>query len=255
MSREALVRNLLVIARQAGVIIMRHYEGETVSREKKDHSPVTAADEEAEEYILRHLGEAAPGIPVIAEESAAAGRLPDIGSGPFFLVDPLDGTREFIGRNGEFTVNIALVERGVPVAGVVFAPAIGRLFWGSEAGAFEMAPGNVETPIRTRTPAPSALKAVASRSHRDADTDRFLQRHGVKDIVSAGSSLKFCVLAAGEADLYPRMAPTMEWDTAAGHAVLLAAGGRVTLDDEHTPLAYGKSGDGFRNPNFIAWGR
>lgn len=255
MPREALVRNLLTIARQAGVIIMRHYEGEIVSREKKDHSPVTAADEEVEEYILRHLGEVAPGIPVIAEESAAAGKLADISAGTFLLVDPLDGTREFIGRNGEFTVNIALVEQGAPVAGVVFAPAIDRLFWGSRAGAFEISSGGEAKPLKTRTPAPSALKAVASRSHRDAGTDLFLQRHGVTDIVSAGSSLKFCVLAAGEADLYPRMAPTMEWDTAAGHAVLLAAGGRVTLDDERTPLTYGKSGDSFRNPNFIAWGR
>lgn len=217
---------------------------------------MTAADEEAEEYILQHLGKVAPGVPVVAEESAAAGKLPDIGSGTFFLVDPLDGTREFIGRNGEFTVNIALVEAGMPVAGVVFAPAIGRLFCGWQGGAFETtAQIGAERPLRTRAPAPSALKAVASRSHRDPDTDRFLQRHRVTDVVSAGSSLKFCVLAAGEADLYPRMAPTMEWDTAAGHAVLLAAGGRVTLDDETTPLSYGKATQGFRNPNFVAWAR
>jgi 3'(2'), 5'-bisphosphate nucleotidase len=255
-SREQLIRNLLGIARQAGAIIMRHYEGVIVTREKADHSPVTAADEEAEEYILRHLREVAPSIPVVAEESAAAGRIPDIGTGSFFLVDPLDGTREFIGRNGEFTVNIALVEQGIPVAGVVFAPALHRLFFGWQGQAFEISTQDeAERPLKTRAPVPARMKAVASRSHRDPETNRFLERHGVTDIVSAGSSLKFCVLAAGEADIYPRMAPTMEWDTAAGHAVLLAAGGRVTLDDEVTPLPYGKADAGFRNPNFVAWAR
>lgn len=256
MTREELVASLLEVARGAGAIIMRHYAGAVSVRTKQDQSPVTAADEEAEEFILPLLREIAPALPVLAEESAAAGNLPDLSSGIFFLVDPLDGTREFLDRNGEFTVNIALVEKGRPVAGVVFAPAANRMFFGSDIGAFEQdAPGAPTRPIRTRAPVTGAIRAVASRSHRDAGTDLFLARHHVSDIVSAGSSLKFCLLAAGEADLYPRMGPTMEWDTAAGHAVLLAAGGRVTLEDETTPLLYGKSGAGFRNPNFIAWGR
>jgi 3'(2'), 5'-bisphosphate nucleotidase len=253
---EELVGRLLHVAREAGSIIMRHYAGPVAARTKADQSPVTAADEEAEEFILRHLREIAPAIPVLAEESAAAGRLPDLTSGTFFLVDPLDGTREFLDKNGEFTVNIALIEGGRPVAGTVCAPAIRRMFFGWEGAAFEQSGGaDGARPIRSRAPRTGALRAVASRSHRDPDTDRFLARHGVRDIVSAGSSLKFCLLAAGEADLYPRMGPTMEWDTAAGHAVLLAAGGRVTLDDETTPLLYGKRDTGFRNPNFIAWGR
>lgn len=256
MTREELVARLLEVARGAGAIVMRHYAGTVAVRTKQDQSPVTAADEEAEEFILPLLHELAPALPVLAEESAAAGHLPDLSSGTFFLVDPLDGTREFLGRNGEFTVNIALVEKGWPVAGVVFAPAANRMFFGWGTGAFEQDTlGGPARPIRTRMPVKDALRAVASRSHRDAGTDLFLSRHQVSDIVSAGSSLKFCLLAAGEADLYPRMGPTMEWDTAAGHAVLLAAGGRVTLEDETTPLLYGKANAGFRNPNFIAWGR
>ena len=256
MQSEDLVGRLLQVARAAGTIIMRHYAGAVASRTKADQSPVTAADEEAEEFILRELREIAPDIPVLAEESAAAGRLPDISSGMFFLVDPLDGTREFLSRNGEFTVNIALVAKGSPIAGTVYAPALDRMFFGWDREAYEQSGAAAPArQIRARPPAPGALRAVASRSHRDADTDRFLSRHGVTDIVAAGSSLKFCLLAAGEADLYPRMGPTMEWDTAAGHAVLLAAGGRVTLEDETTPLHYGKSDVGFRNPNFIAWGR
>lgn len=256
MTREELVTRLLEVARGAGAIIMRHYTGAVAVRTKSDRSPVTAADEQAEEFILPLLHEIAPALPVLAEESAAAGRLPDLSSGTFFLVDPLDGTREFLDRNGEFTVNIALVEKGRPVAGVVFAPAAGRMFFGWDTAAFEQdGPQAPAHPIHTRLPVRGAMRAVASRSHRDAGTDLFLARHGVSDIVSAGSSLKFCLLAAGEADLYPRMGPTMEWDTAAGHAVLLAAGGRVTLEDERTALAYGKAGSGYRNPNFIAWGR
>ena len=253
MSRSNLLNGLVDIARAAGDVVMKHYSGEIVQRTKADSSPVTAADEAAEELILRRLGETVPAIPVIAEESVAAGRIPKI-DGTFFLVDPLDGTKEYISRNGEFTVNIALVEHGVPVAGVVFAPAIGRMFWGADGEAFEQAKGTTRR-IRTREVPPSGMTAVASRSHRDPETDAFLSRHKVDNIVAAGSSLKFCVIAAGEADIYPRMAPTMEWDTAAGHAVLRAAGGRVTLTDSATELRYGNHSAGFRNPHFIAWGR
>lgn len=235
---------------------MRHYAGTVVSRQKPDQSPVTAADEQAEELILRELLELAPDTPVIAEESASRGNVPGVAPETFFLVDPLDGTREFLDRNGEFTVNIALIEQRQPVAGVVFAPAARRLFYGWDESAFEQSgDGPAARRIQARKPQQGRLRAVASRSHRDAATDRFLERHGVTEIQSAGSSLKFCLLATGEADLYPRMGPTMEWDTAAGHAVLLAAGGRVTLEDGHTPLLYGKSASGFRNPDFIAWGK
>ena len=253
MSRTDLVTGLLGIARMAGEVLMKHYAGEIVQRTKADNSPVTAADEEAEELILLHLRNLAPAIPVIAEESAAAGKLPRIG-GSYFLVDPLDGTKEYLDRNGEFTVNIALIEDAAPVTGVVYAPAIGRLFWGTDGEAFEETNGSPRR-IRTRPAPTQGMTAVASRSHRDAETNEFLSRHKVENVVSAGSSLKFCVVAAGEADIYPRMGTTMEWDTAAGHAVLRAAGGRVTLTDSTTDLKYGNTSGSFRNPHFIAWGR
>jgi 3'(2'), 5'-bisphosphate nucleotidase len=235
---------------------MQHYSGNIAYREKPDHSPVTAADEEAEELILRRLSELEPTIQVVAEERAAAGALPHIGSDTFFLVDPLDGTKEFLSHNGEFTVNIALIERGIPTAGVVFAPAIDRMFWGCDNEAFEqtIAIGLIGK-IETRLPPAQGLVAIASRSHRDSSTDEFLAQFQIEQIVSAGSSLKFCVIAAGEADIYPRLGRTMEWDTAAGDAVLRAAGGRVTHLDGKTPLTYGNAGTNFANPHFVAWGR
>lgn len=255
MSHEELLPILLKIAREAGAVLMQHYSGEIAHRQKADHSPVTAADEQAEELILRRLREIAPQIPVIAEESCASGNLPDITNVPFFLVDPIDGTKEFISKNGEFTVNIALIENGVPVMGVVFAPAIERIFWGSNQGAFEQrSSSSTPTSIRVRKAPAAGMTAVASRSHRDSATDAFLSRFNVTKIVSAGSSLKFCLLAAGEADIYPRMGDTMEWDTAAGHAVLRAAGGRVTRTDGVTDLSYGNTINAYRNPHFIAWG-
>ncbi len=190
-------------------------------------------------------------MPVAAEEAVAAGRLPALGR-RFWLVDPLDGTKEFIGRNGEFTVNIALVEDGEPVLGTVFAPAIERLFLGaSGVGAFVEEDGH-RRPIRCRAVAPAGLTVVASRSHGDAAAlDAFLGGRRVAALTNAGSSLKLCLVAAGEADLYPRLGRTMEWDIAAGHAVLAAAGGRVlTLAGE--PLRYGKPG--LDNPHFVASG-
>lgn len=232
---------------------MRHYAGHVVQREKADKSPVTAADEEAEELILRRLAVIEPSIPVVAEESAAAGKFPDVTGGIFFLVDPLDGTKEFLNHNGEFTVNIALVEHGVPTAGVVYAPAINRLFWGADGTAFEQDSKGVRQ-ITTRSAPASGMTAIASRSHRDTETGDFLARHRIEKIVSAGSSLKFCVLASGEADIYPRHGRTMEWDTAAGDAVLRAAGGRVTALDGKTLLSYGNTAANYANPPFIAWG-
>ncbi|HUR42889.1 MAG TPA: 3'(2'),5'-bisphosphate nucleotidase CysQ, partial [Aestuariivirga sp.] len=209
-------------------------------------SPVTEADEAAERIILAGLAEL--NVPVISEEAAAAGRIPAVAE-HFFLVDPLDGTKEFISRNGEFTVNIAEIKQGVPVAGVVFAPARARIFWG-ELGK-GAAQGLPWSSIHVRKASAEGAIVVASRSHRDAATDEYLSKIKVKSLCSAGSSLKFCLIAAGEADLYPRFGRTMEWDTAAGQAILLSAGGKV-LTTEGIPLSYGKRDQGFANPAFIA---
>ena len=239
------------IAQAAGVVVMRHYEAGAAARVKADHSPVTDADEEAEKLILTELAAAFPGVPVVAEEEAAAGRSVTTGA-RFFLVDPVDGTKEFLRRSGEFTVNIGEVVDGVPVAGVVYAPAIDRLFVGGlREGAFELSGGRWRA-INARAPGDDGLVAVSSKSHPDAQTGTLLGSLNIKDHINAGSSLKFCLVAAGEADIYPRAGRTMEWDTAAGDAVLRAAGGGVTNWD-YTPFVYGKPG--FANGAFIARGR
>jgi len=251
---------LAEIAWEAGQIILRHYAGEVTTRRKDDQSPVTAADEDAEQFILQRLRSAWPDVAVIAEEEVSAGHVAEIG-GRFFLVDPLDGTKEFISRNGEFTVNIAEIENGKPVRGVVYAPAKDRLFLGEvPGGALELTeePGSFPGFSAARRigarPAPAdGLVAVASRSHRDYNTEDYLKQFPVKDFISAGSSLKFCLLAAAEADIYPRLGRTMEWDTAAGHAVLSAAGGTVTTIDGR-PFTYGKVEEKFANPFFVARG-
>jgi 3'(2'), 5'-bisphosphate nucleotidase len=257
---DPLLHGLIALALDAGRVILEFYEGGAKVTLKPDASPVTSADLAAEAIILAGLKSLAPEIPVIAEEAVARGAMPKAAR-QFFLVDPLDGTKEFISRNGEFTVNIALIEAGQPVAGVVYAPAIGRLFWGEQGkGAAEVVvadPKAQEPPREGRriaaqlavTGAP--IKVVASRSHRDGETDRFLASLGDCEIVSAGSSVKFCLVASGEAQLYPRFGRTMEWDTAAGHAVLAAAGGTVVTADG-APLLYGKEAEGFANPPFIA---
>jgi len=228
-------------------------------RDKADASPVTAADEAAEKIILADLGKISPGVPVVAEEAVAAGKVPVIAD-RFFLVDPLDGTREFISHRDEFTVNIALIEAGRPVVGVVFAPARHELYWGDvgarRAGRIDADPDgtmpSLGSLIEARLPPAEGLTAVASRSHRTPETDTFLANYPVREFLSIGSSLKFCLVASGAADIYPRVGTTMEWDTAAGDAVLAAAGGRVTgLEGE--PFTYGKPG--FKNGNFVAWGR
>jgi 3'(2'), 5'-bisphosphate nucleotidase len=256
-----LLSGMIALAREAGEVILGFYDGRAEVALKADASPVTAADLAAEEVILAGLRRLAPEVPVIAEEAVARGAKPKAAR-QFFLVDPLDGTKEFISRNGEFTVNIALIEAGQPVAGVVYAPAIGRLFWGETGkGAAE---ARVAGPAAPEGPAPefrriaaaaarpgAPVRVVASRSHRDSETDRFLASLGDCEIVSAGSSLKFCLVASGEAELYPRFGRTMEWDTAAGHAVLAAAGGSVRTADG-APLLYGKEAQGFANPAFIA---
>jgi 3'(2'), 5'-bisphosphate nucleotidase len=248
------------IALAAGRAIMAVYDGHIAVADKSDGSPTTAADSAAEEIILAELAKVLPGVPVLAEESASAG-LPSLGD-VFVAVDPLDGTREFINRNGEFTVNIALIERGVPTAGVVYAPALGRLWLGGAGEAFTLAVPSLDAafepgalrPIRTRPAPAEGLVAVASRSHLDENTAAFLERLPIAARRSTGSSLKFCLVAEGEADVYPRFGPTMEWDTAAGHAVVAAAGGRV-VTPEGEPFVYGKTGSGYRNGSFVVWGR
>ena len=239
------------LARAAGDVIMAVYATDFSVRGKSDASPVTEADERAETVILAGLRTLAPDVPVVAEEEVAAGRVPQVGK-RFWLVDPLDGTKEFIGRNGEFTVNIALIEGGRPVLGVVYAPALGRLFLGQDGVGAWVEDGQGRRAIHCRQVPAAGLTVVASRSHGDAEAlAAFLAGRKVADQRSAGSSLKLCLVAEGEADVYPRLGRTMEWDIAAGHAVLAAAGGRVlTLAGE--PLAYGKAG--FENPHFAAWG-
>lgn len=254
---------LLPTVLAAGAIEMRHYRAGVTVETKSDSSPVTAADREAEAILLPAIAAAAPGIPIIAEEAVSAGRVPEVGP-QFFLVDPLDGTREFIEQRGEFTVNIALVRDGVPVFGIVYAPACDELYLTlspTDAALARVAPreGPVAladidlAPIRTRAPDTNALVALASRSHSNTETEAFLDRYRIAERTNAGSSLKFCCIARGAADIYPRLGPTMEWDTAAGHAVLLAAGGSVTTIDG-APLGYGNTARGLRNPHFVAWG-
>ena len=253
-----LTRGLMQLALAAGKAVMAVYADVPAVRLKSDDSPVTDADLASEAVILAGLGRLAPAVPVISEESAApASGAP---ADRFFLVDPLDGTKEFLSRNGEFTVNIALIEQRRPVAGVILAPAIDRLFWAEkDIGAFEaeisgLALGTVAMRRLRVTPrSEAALRVVASRSHPDAETEAWMKARPVASVVCAGSSLKFCLVAAGEADVYPRFGRTMEWDTAAGHAILDAAGGRVAASDG-SPLLYGKWDAGYANGGFIASG-
>ncbi len=252
---------LAKIAVEAGALIMAVYATDFDVISKPDASPVTEADEKAEKLILARLAQVDPGLSVIAEESVAAGQLPGHGD-RFALVDPLDGTREFVNKSGEFTVNIAIIEHGRPVMGVVYAPANGRLFvaesralaWHAHVAPGAPVPEQSERQLLTIRRAPDAgITAIASKSHRSAETNAFLEQFGVAQIISAGSSLKFGLIAAGEADLYPRHGRTMEWDTAAGHAVVEAAGGRV-LTEAGEPLLYGKREGGYENPFFIVYG-
>ncbi|MGD0719811.1 MAG: 3'(2'),5'-bisphosphate nucleotidase CysQ [Roseiarcus sp.] len=258
-SRDAIAAFFAAIALAAGPVVMREYTRGCAVRAKKDASPVTIADEQAETLILAELRARASSIPIVAEESVARGAQDAIGPS-FILVDPLDGTREFIAGNGEFTINIALVRDAAPVAGAVYAPALGRLWFGGEhAFVCEAAVGaplperSAWRPIETRAAPAEGLVALASRSHCDPATEAFLARLPIGERRSAGSSLKFCALAEGLADVYPRFGPTMEWDTAAGDAVLRAAGGAVLAEDGR-PLRYGKIDGQLRNGGFVAWG-
>jgi 3'(2'), 5'-bisphosphate nucleotidase len=243
------------LAIEAGAEILRIYgSGDLGLRSKDDASPVTAADEAADALITAGLRAAFPQLPLVTEEQAAShGQAVR----SFLIVDPLDGTKEFVQRRGDFTVNIAWVENGTPKLGVVYAPAKGRLFYTpagggavEEEGPHDPARPGRARPISVRVPDNDALMVVASKSHRDAATDAWIAGYSVRDMTSAGSSLKFCLVAAGEADLYPRLGRTMEWDTAAGDAILRAAGGMVVRMDDRRPLTYGKPG--WDNPHFIA---
>jgi 3'(2'),5'-bisphosphate nucleotidase len=258
MTLPNLLRTLVETALAAGAEIERIYAEGCEAEVKEDGSPVTIADRHAEAIILERLGAAFPEIPVLAEEEAAAGRIPELGR-LFFCVDPLDGTRGFVQRTGEFTVNIGLIEDGRPVAGVIYAPDPKLLYYGARGeGAFRVRDGRAPEPIRPRSCPASGLTAVGSRSHASHGTAAKSAHLGIAEFVASSSSLKFCLVAEGTADVYPRHGTTAEWDTAAGQAILEAAGGRVmALDEtghETGPLAYGKIHARFLNPAFIAWG-
>ena len=245
------INKLRDIAERAGKEIMEVYNSDFDVETKNDASPVTAADKRAEALITKEITAMKDAFPIVGEEAFSDGLAPTVGDGPFWLVDPLDGTKEFIKRNVEFTVNIALIEAGRPVVGVVHAPVLEATYWGSHDGAFATIGGTEVQTISARPAPANGLVALVSRSHRSAEVDTFLTAYTITDEISAGSSLKFCLLAEGKADVYPRFGPTMEWDTAAGHAVLLRAGGSVETFDGNAFL-YGKPG--FRNPGFIARG-
>ncbi len=254
MDHDRLASVMRRLALEAGARIMAIYRTDFDVDTKDDASPVTAADRAADALISAGLRAAFPGVPLVTEEQAATHGLE---ARDFLIVDPLDGTKEFVRRRGEFTVNIAWVEAGRPVRGVVYAPAKGRLFRTlpdgrsiEETGAFDPETEGPAQAIRVAEPDNEALVVVASKSHRDAATDAYIARYAVRDVASAGSSLKFCLVAAGEADLYPRLGRTMEWDTAAGDAVLRGAGGRVVRLDGTGDLGYGKPG--YENPHFAA---
>jgi len=258
MDHHRLTQVMRRLALQAGAAIMQVYRSPDFDVQAKgDNSPVTAADLAADAIISAGLRAAFPDVPLITEEQAAThGQT----VATFLIVDPLDGTKEFVQRRGDFTVNIAYVKDGVPLRGIVYAPAQGRLFYTlpggqtvEETGEHALDQAGPVTQLHVAIPDNTALMVVASKSHRDAATDTYIARYAVRDMTSAGSSLKFCLVATGEADLYPRLGRTMEWDTAAGDAVLRGAGGCVVRFDDHSPLTYGKPG--FANPFFIAYAR
>ncbi|WP_371224750.1 3'(2'),5'-bisphosphate nucleotidase CysQ [Roseovarius sp. 2305UL8-3] len=256
MDYEKLVVVMRKLALEAGDKIMEIYSADDFDvKVKSDDSPVTEADEAADAIISAGLRAAFPDVTLITEEQSASHSEQ---ADTFLIVDPLDGTKEFIHRRGDFTVNIAYVENGVPTRGVVYAPAKDRMFFTladgasvEETGALERDVMGPTKAIQVSDPDNGALMIVASKSHRDQATDDYIAKYAVKDMKSAGSSLKFCLIATGEADIYPRVGRTMEWDTAAGHAVLNGAGGAVVRFDDHSPLTYGK--DGYANPFFIAY--
>ena len=251
MSFESLLEPLCSVAREAGSAILKIYATDFDVRHKADRSPVTDADLQAERIIVAALSELTPEIPIVSEEAASESETPSIGD-LFWLVDPLDGTREFVRRSGEFTVNIALVQQRRPALGLIYAPALGRLYAGADSfGSFFESDGQRRR-IECRRPSPEGLAVVTSRSHQDpASWGVLLGARSVASRLTAGSSLKFGLVASGEVDAYPRTGRTWEWDTAAGHAIVAAAGGRVTCADG-AELHYGKPN--FVNAAFVARG-
>ncbi|HEY4134027.1 MAG TPA: 3'(2'),5'-bisphosphate nucleotidase CysQ [Alphaproteobacteria bacterium] len=252
---RALLPPLAALARRAGAEVLRRYEGGFTVRAKADDTPVTEADEAAEAIILPALAPLLPGVPAISEEAAAKGQAPALNGARFWAVDPLDGTKEFIKRTGEFSVNIGLIDGGHPVLGVIYAPVTGLLYAAAGPGsAFRQRGDAAPEPIGARHAPDDGMVVLASRSH---DNDQALRDRlaalPVRERRKMGSSLKFCLIAEAEADIYLRMGPTCEWDTAAGQAILEAAGGSVTQLDG-SPMVYGKAADGFLNPSFVARG-
>jgi 3'(2'), 5'-bisphosphate nucleotidase len=248
----ALAERLMPIVARAGAAIMRVYGSEVAVQRKEDNSPLTQADLESQRVILEGLTESTPDIPILSEESAQAPWSERRGWRELWVVDPLDGTREFLKRNGEFTVNIALVQEHEPVLGIVAAPALGLLYWGAfGVGAFSQHRGADRLPLKVSAPQ-DPLRVVGSRSHPSPETAAYLSGLGPHVMSGIGSSLKFCLIAEGKADLYPRFGPTSEWDTAAGQAVLEAAGGRVTRPDGHR-LRY-NCRETLINGDFVAYG-
>lgn len=263
-----LCRALMPALLDAGACLLRCRAEGVATERKGDGSPVSRADREAEAIVLAGVAEADPNVPVIAEEAVSAGRIPEF-TDRAFLVDALDGTKEFLSGSEDFTVNVAIVEHGVPVFGMVFAPASGRLFvtlGPARAAAATVPPAQLSgafepvlADINTAEPDPRALRVVSSRSHRSRETEAFLSRFAIAKDQRLGSSVKFGIIAAGEADIYPRLGPTSAWDIAAGHAVLAAAGGVVTTVDGKPMIYLSKSRmrepEPFLNPSFVAWGR
>ncbi len=253
---EHMIEDLLQTVLKAGAVIMDIYGEDFDVMTKDDSSPVTLADQKGEAIIAAELARIAPHIPMVGEEAASEGNIPDISHGIFWLVDPLDGTKEFIHRRGDFTVNIGLIEDQKPMMGIVYAPDKGRIWWGIKgvgAWAADVAGGEItnRTVIKTRPINLENLVIVASKSHRSPELEKWLEHYPLAEHISVGSSLKFCLLAEGKADLYPRHGLTCEWDTAAAHAVLAAAGGRVD-NPEGTPLEYAKDIKTFLNSWFMA---
>ncbi|EKV30485.1 3'(2'),5'-bisphosphate nucleotidase [Caenispirillum salinarum AK4] len=247
-----LLEDLRPVVREAGAETLKVYNSDFEVFRKDDASPVTAADRAAEAVILEALARLTPDIPVVAEEQVDAGNIPDISGGAFWLVDPLDGTKEFVNRRDEFTVNVGLIVDGEPVLGLVYCPVLDRLFTGCGPGTATLEESGERQRISVRAPDPDGLIVLSSRSHANSEALKdYLGDKPVKQVINAGSSLKFCRVAEGAADIYPRFGPTCEWDTAAAHAVLNAAGGSVTLVDG-APFLYAK--DRFLNPHFIARG-
>lgn len=247
------LKPLTDIAREAGEAILEIYNTDFAVSEKEDNSPLTQADLASNRAIVEGLRALTPDIPVLSEESAEVPFGVRRHWDRYWLVDPLDGTKEFIKRNGEFTVNIALIEHGVPVTGVVHVPVSGISYLGVAGGGAFRLHGDELTPISVRKPAASPRRVVASRSHRGEALDAYLAKLGDHEIVSMGSSLKLCLVAEGKADVYPRLGPTSEWDTAAAHAVVMAAGGEVVEAETGKPLRYNTK-DTLLNPWFIVYG-